>query len=482
MIWRSYPTPPPLGGVWGTHGTVRQRRHSERLIGTVIGPRNAHIPAREPSRNSHHDAGGCREFSAQVQESTGQTGRAGERAGDRLLKKRWQGIGRRRFIGPSEDRVLLTDLLDAVKTDYELNGRRSGWTLAYRLQPLRTAFAGERAVDITEERIARYTTARLAEGYAAASVNRELAALRRSFRLAVRQKRISVAPTITLLVENNARQGFVEPATFAEIAKHLTAPLEDAARFGYLTGSRKNEVLTLAWADVDRARGLISIRREHSKNAEPRIPLTPALAEIIERRWKARTITRPGGTILADLVFHRHRRPVGSFRNAWAAACKAAGVPGLLFHDLRRSAVRNFERAGVSQAVAMKITGHKTASVYRRYRIVDDAGPPRSVGQSRGRRRYRSDRDGGAAGTSGTEGARMKIEFIPDGAVDTPLIRIYDFDQAAVSRLHQVIEALEAGTSDQVFLHELPGMECVGDCRLTLKVGKHDVGVRRDGS
>jgi hypothetical protein len=76
----------------------------------------------------------------------------------------------------------------------------------------------------------------------------------------------------------------------------------------------------------------------------------------------------------------------------------------------------------------------------------------------------------------------MKLEFIPDGDVDTPLIRIYDFDQAAVSRLHQAIEALEVGTSDQVFLHELPSMECVGDCRLTLKVGEHDVGVRRDGS
>ena len=165
--------------------------------------------ARITSLNSGNLACGHRctpSAGAQVRESTGQTGRAGQRAADRLLKKRWQDIGRGRFIGPSEDRVLLTDLLDAVKTDYELNVRRSSWTLAYRLQPLRTAFAGERAVDVTEERIARYTTARLAEGYAPASVNRELAALRRAFRLAVRQKRLSVAPTITLLVENNARK------------------------------------------------------------------------------------------------------------------------------------------------------------------------------------------------------------------------------------------------------------------------------------
>jgi integrase len=309
----------------------------------------------------------------QCRESTGQTGRAGERAADKLLKKRWQAIGQGRFVGPSEERVLLTALLDAVKVDYEVNGRRSGWTLAYRLKPLRVTFAGERAVDVTEERIARYTQARLTEGYAPASVNRELAVLRRAFRLAVRQKRISVAPVITMLVENNARQGFVEPATFLEITKHLTSPLDDVARFGYLTGARKNEVLTLAWANVDRARGVVTISREHSKNAEPRIiALTAVLAAIIERRWKARTISRPDGTILADLVFHRKGCPVGSFRKAWASACKAAGVPGLLFHDLRRSAVRNFERAGVSQAVAMKITGHKTASVYRRYRIVDE--------------------------------------------------------------------------------------------------------------
>lgn len=62
-----------------------------------------------------------------------------------------------------------------------------------------------------------------------------------------------------------------------------------------------------------------------------------------------------------------------SFRKAWAVACQAAGCPGKLIHDMRRSAVRAFERAGVPRSVAMSIVGHKTESIYRRYAIVDEA-------------------------------------------------------------------------------------------------------------
>jgi integrase len=120
------------------------------------------------------------------------------------------------------------------------------------------------------------------------------------------------------------------------------------ARFAYLSGWRKSEVQTLGWPDVDRAAGRIVLRREHSKNGEPRVlPLLGDLAALIERRWVAREYQTPDGTsALSPLVFHRDGQPVGDFRKAWETACAAAGVSGTLFHDLRRSAVRNMDRAG----------------------------------------------------------------------------------------------------------------------------------------
>ena len=78
---------------------------------------------------------------------------------------------------------------------------------------------------------------------------------------------------------------------------------------------------------------------------------------------------RAQGRIITH-VFHRYGRPIKSLRRAWLTACRKVGRPGLLPHDLRRSAVRNLERAGISRSVAMKLTGHKTEAVYRRYAIV----------------------------------------------------------------------------------------------------------------
>jgi len=72
---------------------------------------------------------------------------------------------------------------------------------------------------------------------------------------------------------------------------------------------------------------------------------------------------------LSDYLFTRGQAPIEDFRMSWDLACDAAGVPGLLFHDLRRTAVRNLRRAGVAESVIMKITGHRTRGIFERYNI-----------------------------------------------------------------------------------------------------------------
>ena len=101
--------------------------------------------------------------------------------------------------------------------------------------------------------------------------------------------------------------------------------------------------------------------------------MVPPLADSLrEQRERTSAIEREQSCIIVP-VFHRNGKPILSYVRAWKAACKAAGLTGRLVHDLRRTAVRNLERAGVSRSVAMKLTGHKTEAVYRRYAITSAA-------------------------------------------------------------------------------------------------------------
>ena len=99
----------------------------------------------------------------------------------------------------------------------------------------------------------------------------------------------------------------------------------------------------------------------------------PPLRDVLLRQQVVTDDLERSQARVAPWVFNNGGEPIRDFKTAWRSARKAAGLPDRLFHDFRRTAVRNLERAGVSRSVAMKLTGHKTEAVYRRYAIVSDA-------------------------------------------------------------------------------------------------------------
>ena len=101
-------------------------------------------------------------------------------------------------------------------------------------------------------------------------------------------------------------------------------------------------------------------------------PFTNELRQLFDTLWTEREALQKAGKIVPS-VFHRNGKRITSLRGAWEKACEAAGLPGRIPHNLRRSAVRNMERCGLSRSVAMQLTGHKTESVFRRYAITCEA-------------------------------------------------------------------------------------------------------------
>ena len=159
------------------------------------------------------------------------------------------------------------------------------------------------------------------------------------------------------------------------------------ARAALLTGWRKGELRSRQWPSVDFDAGWLRLEPGETKNEEGRqYPLIPELRALLEaQRQRVDAIQKRTGRIVPWVFCRDDGAPVGDFKKAWGTACIRAGffrlatvggktrkIPTKLFHDFRRSAARNLVRAGVPETVAMKLMGHQTALVFRRYAIVDE--------------------------------------------------------------------------------------------------------------
>jgi integrase len=284
----------------------------------------------------------------------------------RLLKQRVADGQSGKPVGPDVDRTTLADLTKMLEDEYVANARGLE-NIKAPLAHLLNYFGKEcRANEVTTDRITAYVVNRQEAKAANATINRSLAALKRSFRLAERAGKVAARPYIPMLTENNARSGFLSHAEFVRLRDALPTDLKDPVSFLYYSGWRVSEMRALEWRDVDVAGAIVRLRPEISKTRRGRIlPLRGELAAIIERASARRAPE-------CAAVFHRDGRAVGLFRKSWATACEDAGLGEILVHDLRRTAVRNLVRAGVPEKVAMSISGHKTRSVFDRYDIVTE--------------------------------------------------------------------------------------------------------------
>jgi integrase len=291
----------------------------------------------------------------------------------KLLKLREGEIAQGKIPGVCFERVKFSELAEDFLTDYRINGRKSLERAERSVELLKGFFGNCKATDINTSEIKRYIENRMNDGAASGTINRELSALKRMLNLGARctPPKVDRVPFIPMLKENNVRKGFFEHEQFMALREELPDFLRPVVTFAYKTGWRKSEVINLEWSQVDLKGGTVRLNPGETKNDRGRmIYLDEELKQVLQNQASRRK--RFGKICPYVFLNELGTDRLKDFRGSWDSACERAGVGGKLFHDFRRSGVRNMVRAGVPERVAMQISGHLTRSVFERYNIVSD--------------------------------------------------------------------------------------------------------------
>jgi len=291
----------------------------------------------------------------------------------RLLKRREGEIAEGKIPTIYFDRIRFEQLAEDFLTDYRINDKKSLVRAERSVNHLKQAFERCRITDITTPRIKAYIQKRIDEGMENGTINRELAALKRIMNLGAEQTppKVDKIPHIPMLQENNVRKGFFEHGDFLALREALPDYLKGFVTFAYKTGWRVSEIENLTWSQVDLDNGVVRLDVGSTKNNEGRTvyidqELISVLTTLREKRKEQKKIlpwvfTNKSGT-----------DRIKEFRKSWEKGCEDAEIGKRLFHDFRRTAVRNMVRAGVPERVVMMVSGHKTRNIFERYNIVSD--------------------------------------------------------------------------------------------------------------
>jgi integrase len=200
----------------------------------------------------------------------------------RLLKQRIGDISSGRPLGPDTARTTFADLMQIIRDDYAANSRKT--RIRCHVINLSKEFGLDFATNITTDRLTHYTAARLKDGAKPATINRELALLRRAFKLAHVAGKVSLVPHFATLRENNTRKGFFEADELDAVLKYLPTVYHAPVRVAFITGWRlHSEVLTRRKAHLDLANGWLRLDPGETKNRQGRMfPLADELRAILE--------------------------------------------------------------------------------------------------------------------------------------------------------------------------------------------------------
>jgi integrase len=298
----------------------------------------------------------------QVKTSTGEAKLAAART--------WRDKFLKRGADSAPDKVTCGELLDDVLRHVDENAKASTakvWKFVIEAN-LRPFFGHLKAAKVSSDRMREYRDKRKGDGRSDATVNRELSILRTAFNRGRRctPPKVHALPYFPIVSETgNARQGFLTDEQYSKLRDALPDFVKPLFVTAYFTGVRLGELLAWRWEQIDWEQGFVTLRSDETKSGHARA--VPVVAGDMHDwlKWAY------GQSNECEQVFNRSGEPIKEFRSAWTKACEAAEVSGLKFHDLRRTAVRNMRRAGVPQVVRMRITGHRTDSMERRYNIVD---------------------------------------------------------------------------------------------------------------
>lgn len=302
-----------------------------------------------------------------IRESTKETD---EEKAQQYLWKRLGEVATGKFAGLEPERLRVKELFDMLEEEYTNNGRASINTLTHRLKNhLRPYFEDLRAAEVGTRQVSAYIAKRKNAGAKNATINRELEHLRRAFNLG-----FDAEPQLVLrkfrfkkLVEDNVREGLLEHDKYLTLRAGLPEPYRTLFVCAYHLGTREGELMKVQWSEVDFERKEIVLKRYTTKNKKPRVlPIYGDMAEYLKMAKETRDTLYPN----CPWVFQRKGDRMRFDHKTWNKRVERLGAPGLLFHDLRRTALTNMIEAGFSEKEAMEISGHRTDRTFRRYHII----------------------------------------------------------------------------------------------------------------